>query len=92
MLAVAVDLASPFIWAGAVAVVAGIVWLLTTATKAGIGDVVEGKLDPLHKTLEKQVEMIEGIEKGLDDQQRRMDREHSRIWDAIDDLRRRAHP
>lgn len=92
MLAVAVDLASPFIWAGAVAVVGGIVWLLTTATKAGIGDVVEGKLDPLHKTLEKQVEMIEGIEKGLDDQQRRMDREHGRIWDAIDDLRRRAHP
>lgn len=89
MLAVAVDLASPFIWAGAVVVVAAVSWVLSTATKAGIGDIVERKLHPLHKQMEKQERMIQSIDDGLGDMERRKNEEHLRIWTAIDRLRER---
>lgn len=82
-----------FEWAAAAVIVAGISWVLSTATKTGIGDIVEKKLHlvlhPLHKQLEKQEKMIEGIGTGLDDANRRGDQEHLRLWNAIDELRGR---
>lgn len=46
MLALAVDIASPFIWAGAVAIVAGVAWVLRTAGTAGIGDIAKEEMQP----------------------------------------------
>ena len=37
---------APFIWAGAVVVVAGVVWILRTAGTTGIGDIAKKEMQP----------------------------------------------
>jgi len=90
----AYDFASPFIWAGAVAFVALLTWILQTAFKSGIGDIVAREVQPLHTRLEKHLEDEERALERIDEQLTRInDRnvgEHDRIWDAIEDLRRKV--
>ncbi len=86
VLALAVDLASPFIWAGAVVIVGAVVWVLQAATKTGIGGVVKDELKPLHKAIERLETMIQSIDDDLTDSDRNHSREHERIWDAIRDM------
>lgn len=87
------DFASPFIWAGAVAVIGAVTWILQAATKYGLADIVQKNVKPLHDRLTAHLDEEERIIRSIDDRlsemERRKDRDHNRIWDAIDDLRRR---
>ena len=83
------DYAAPFVWAAAAAVVAGVTWVVTTATRSGVGDIVERKLHPILERLGKQDEMMQSIDQGLNDLSRQKDMENLRLWNAIDELRHR---
>lgn len=46
MSVIAVDYVTPLIWAGAVVIVAAVVWILKTAGTTGIGDIAKQEMKP----------------------------------------------
>lgn len=88
MATLAVEIVVPFVWAGAAVLVGGTTWIISTATKTGIGDIVERKLQPVRDLLEKHNERFESIDDDHSEEKSRREREVIRLWNAIDDIRR----
>lgn len=78
----ALDIATPFVWAGAAALVAGVVWILSTATKAGIAEVVRPLIEPMHARLSEHLDTEE-------EELRAIHARLTRLEDGLDELRRR---
>lgn len=88
MASLAVEYLVPFVWAGAAVLVGGTTWIISTATKTGIGDIVKRELQPVRDILAKHEERFETIDDDVSTEKSRKEREYDRLWNAIDDIRR----
>ncbi len=95
----AADVATPFIWAGAAALIAGVAWVLRKAGSAAVDDRIDPKLRPFYERLDLHLQneederretnrRLSNIEGEFLKVHAREGEDHRRIWSAIEELKR----